>query len=284
MEIIAWDPETMLEELKHSKSLGHQYFADALEKYMTSDAATYNFAKLRKMYILNYVNGPDELNIIGATSPATVFFSTSNNLEYVTNSISFGLDKPFDKKLQPLYKRDFEYIKFWFVLRRSIPEFADLFPEIHEYLEHTFRKINDPVKTGVLRNITAATVNEYSEIDVYSSAQVDSAEILGYPLFCIRENYYNNSDFEIRSTREVNYKPLVLPVESGNKYSDLLYTTDKWGKLNVAPYFDKEQDLRKRALPNAVSQQPYLTVSDFLEDNLIRVPHKMNKESYLMVI
>ena len=47
MEIIAWDPETMLEELKHSKSLGHQYFADALEKYMTSDAATYNFAKLR---------------------------------------------------------------------------------------------------------------------------------------------------------------------------------------------------------------------------------------------
>ncbi len=280
VEIIAWDPETMLEELKHSKSLGHQYFADALEKYMTSDAATYNFAKLRKMYILNYVNGPDELNIIGATSPATVFFSTSNNLEYVTNSISFGLDKPFDKKLQPLYKRDFEYIKFWFVLRRSIPEFAELFPEIHEYLEHTFRKINDPVKTGALRNITEATVNEYSVIDVYSSAQVDSAEILGYPLFFIRENYYNNSDFEIRSTREVNYKPLVLPVESGNKYSDLLYTTDKWGKLNVAPYFDKEQDLRKRALPNAVSQQPYLTVSDFLEDNLIRVPHKINKESY----
>ncbi len=75
--------------------------------------------------------------------------------------------------------------------------------------------------------------------------------------------------------------PLVLPIEAGNKYSKLQYTTGKWGTTNVAPYVDDVVELNKRFLPFDGAQSPYLTISDFLEDTIIRVPHTLNKESFL---
>ena len=94
IEVITWDPSLMLEELNNSGIQGHRYLADALSKYMKSDSRTYNFEALKNIYLLNYVQGPDELNIIGATSPATMFFCNANDLSYI-NDIFFGEDKPF---------------------------------------------------------------------------------------------------------------------------------------------------------------------------------------------
>ena len=116
----------MISSLENKCSNGHLYLADALRKYMKSDSKTYNFDKLQNIYLLNYIDGPDELNIIGATSPATLFFSSANKLDYI-NDIYFAEDKPFDLDFQPLYKRDFEYVKAWFTLRKVIPYFSTLF-------------------------------------------------------------------------------------------------------------------------------------------------------------
>lgn len=65
----------------------HLYVADSLDKYLASDAATCSFGQMQNIYLLNYKQGPDELNIIGATSPATLFFSNANNLGYVNDII-----------------------------------------------------------------------------------------------------------------------------------------------------------------------------------------------------
>ena len=81
IEIITWDSSVELNALKADNNPGHFYVADALEKYMDSDAKTYNFGQLKNIYLLNYKNGPDELNIIGATSPATLFYSYANKLD-----------------------------------------------------------------------------------------------------------------------------------------------------------------------------------------------------------
>ena len=58
------------------------------------------------------------------------------------------------------------------------------------------------------------------------------------------------------------------------------YTTDKWGNTNRTNYKDEEPDLSKRKLPFDGSIHPYLTISDFLEDTLIRVPHTLNSVNY----
>lgn len=125
VEIIRWDP-SRIQQLKYSDSKGKRFLGEALETYLTSDKGTYNFDDKQSIYILNYKgkNALHSLDIIGATSPATLFFSSANDLSYLASEISFGTDHPFDKDYCPLFKRDFEYVKAWFVLRKAIPNFA----------------------------------------------------------------------------------------------------------------------------------------------------------------
>lgn len=280
VEIITWDATSMLSELKISNNSGHQYLGDALEKYMISDARSFNFDKLKNIYLLNYVNGPSELNIIGATSPATLFFSTANDLSYI-DDIYFGQDRPFDDDYQPLYKRDFEYVKVWFLLRKTIPEFATLFPELDAYLTKTFSAITDIQKKHELNSLSATNTDEFSEIEVTVAHQSDFVEVLGNSLYRKKNKGNNvNSDFIISTQKTIANLPLVLPVVSGGRYSQLQYTVAQWGTTNKAPYYDNETNLDKRILPNDSSVRAYLTISDFLEDTIVRVPHKLNKDSF----
>lgn len=280
IEVLKWDPSVMLAELNNSDIPGHKYLADVISKYLQSDAKTYNFGQLRNIYLLNYIEGPDEINIIGATSPATLFFSNANDLSYV-DDIFFGNDKPFDSEYQPLYKRDFDFVKYFFALRKNIPNFAGLFPELDTYLIETLKQLPEQQQKNEIRNISANTINDYSPISVVNNHQNDIVEVLGYGI-CkrIHKSVASSSDFVIQTQKNIDTLPLVLPIESGNKYCDLQYTIDKWGNSNKAPFFDSESDLSKRVLPFDGSIMPYLTISDFLEDSIIKVPHTLNKSNY----
>lgn len=280
IEVIKWDPQLMLAQLEQSGLNGHSYLADALRKYMHSDSKTYNFGALKNIYLLNYVEGPDELNIIGATSPATLFFSNANDLSYV-NNIYFGEDKPFDAEYQPLYKRDFEFVKYLFALRKNIPNFANLFPEVDSYLVATFKTITDVSKKNELNAVSPLTLQDFDTIDVVDVQQNDLVEVLGYTLYKKSNRpVATSSDFVILSSKQSDNLPLVLPVDAGNKYSNLQYTTGKWGNTNCAAYKDDEPDLSKRKLPFEGSIHPYLTISDFLEDSIVKVPHTLNNAHY----
>ena len=281
IEIIPWDSALMIEQLKQSDMDGHRYLGDALEKYLQSDAQAYNFGDLHNVYLLNFLQGPDELNIIGATSPATVFFSNANKLDYVSQSLNFGQSSPFDDDYYPLYKRDSEYIKFWFILRKSIPDFATRFPEVEEYLKLTMRAITDNTLKSQLRSITESDSRQLSEIEVRTDGQNNTVEVLGYPL--LKRSVANNgneSDFVIDTKKDADIIPLVLPIDSGNRYRDMLYVTDTWGKINSAPCVIEEQDLTKRELPFDGSIRAYITIGDLMHDNIVRVPHKLNQKDY----
>lgn len=280
VEIIKWDPSLMLTELEQSSIAGHRYLADALKKYMSSDSKTYNFDKLKNIYLLNYLEGPDELNIIGATSPATLFFSNANDLSYV-NDIFFGEDKPFDSEYQPLYKRDFEFIKYLFALRKSIPNFAGLFPEVEAYLNATYKAIEDQNKKNELNSVSAIALEDFDSIEVKDIQQNDLVEVLGYTLYKkAHRPVSTSSDFVIKTSKQSENLPLVLPIEAGNRYSQLQYTTGKWGNTNRANYKETEPELSRRQLPFEGSIHPYLTISDFLEDSIIKVPHTLNTANY----
>lgn len=280
VEIIKWDPSLMIEELKNSNYAGHQYLADALEKYLKADSSTYNFGDMKNIYLLNYIKGPEELNIIGATSPATLFFSNANDLSYVTN-IYNGNDKPFDSEYQPLYKRDPEFIKYLFALRKSIEEFSAKFPEVDQYLAATYTFINNENLRNELLNITSTYFSNLSLIEVQEEKQTNNVEVLGSPLYKKSSTAsVKESEFKIKTTKATEVQPLILPVEAGNKYSELRYTTDKWGKTNAVAYNNSETDIFKRTLPFDGGEYPYLIIGDFLEDTIIKVPHQLNKRHY----
>lgn len=280
VEVIKWNPNLMLSELENSNESGHQYLADALRKYMSSDAKTYNFSQLKNIYILNYTKGPDELNIIGATSPATLFFSSANDLGYV-NDIFLGEHKPFDSEYTPLYKRDFEFVKYLFTLRKTIGGFSTLFPEIESYLSETFKAISNQAQKDEINAIQNGDFKGFETIDVEDERQNDVVEVLGYTLYKKgRPDPSKTSDFTIKNEKNLQSVPLVLPIESGNKYSDLWYVTGKWGNTNKAAYKDEQPDLNLRNLPYDGSIHPYLTISDLLEDSIVKAPHILNTKNY----
>ena len=281
IEIITWDPSVMINTLKNGQNASHYYVADALQKYLVSDAKTYNFGQLKNIYLLNYTNGPDELNIIGATSPATLFFSGANRLDYIQDIFFANNDRPFDDDYAPLFKRDYNYIKAWWTLRKTIPNFSILFPEIENYLNLTFKAISDQLVKNKLNEITPATANDFSLIDVQSLQQSNQVEVLGTVLFKKKAAGNIQNEFTIQPERTVTgAKPLVLPVEAGNKYAGLQYVNGTWGNTNKAPYKPNVADIERRTLPFDGSTFPYLTISDFLEDTIVKVPHTLNKKYF----
>lgn len=202
----------------------------------------------------------------------TLFFSTANRIDYVNDVYFSDADKPFDDEYQPLYKRDKDYVKAWFTLRKTIPDFPSLFPEIDTYLEYTYRQFTGQEFKRSILALGEANVADYEVINVQTSQQSNKVEVLGFDLLRKKQTVASTtSEFTIKPSVEgiEGNLPLVLPVESGNSYSDLLYTTGKWGKTNFAPYKDNEDNHTKRVLPFDGTKGPYLTISDFLEDTKV---------------
>lgn len=279
IEIIVWDKKTDLENMIQSQPI----MGKTLEKFIDRDSDSFNFDKMNRLYILNYI-GPDRpnmMNIIGATSPVTLFFSVANeqnkkgdDLSYVSPHIHFGQDMPFDKGFQPLYKRDDEFIKYLYAFKKSVVGFASLFPEVNSYLDECHKRLGPELKDAILKQ-TQNSINDYDKLNLGN----DFVEILGYH-YHKRPDIRPRSDFEISSTVYSGVeKPLVLPVESGNEYASKLYTQSSWGTQNKAPYEDAKP-INERILPFEGSKYPYLTISDFLSDTIVKMPYEMNTESY----
>ena len=278
VEILTWNPSTCINEMIVSSREGHNYLGNALSKYLQSDAKAYNFASMQNIYILNYKKGRKELNIIGATSPATLFFSNANDLSYLSNELSFEKDKPFDTVYNPLYKRDAQYIKSLFLFRKCYPDFASVFPELDDYFNQTFENLNPELREEI-RNMSNNDAGIFGNISVTQGAQNDIVEILGQKLYKLNgTTSIENSDFLIDSTKCSN-QILVLPIDRGNTYSELIYVTEKWGDEKYAQAFD-EREIADRTLPSRGDKQPYLTISDFLEPQIIRVPYLLNEDEF----
>lgn len=279
VEIIVWDKTTDLAKMIQSQPV----MGKTLEKFINRDSDSFHFDKLNRLYILNYI-GPDrpkQMNIIGATSPVTLFFSVANeqnekgdDLSYVSPHIHFGQDMPFDKGFQPLYNRDDEFIKYLYAFQKSVPQFASLFPEVNSYLDECHKRLRQDLKDAILAQ-SNVSVNDYDRLNLGN----DFVEILGYN-YHKRPDIKPSSDFEINTTvYRGAVKPLVLPIESGNEYANKLYTQSTWGTQNKAPYYDSKA-LTDRVLPFEGSRFPYLTISDFLADTIIRMPYEMNNDAF----
>lgn len=158
---------------------------------------------------------------------------------------------------------------FYFAFRKSYPNFARLFPEVNEYMDLVYKAGLTPDQKDKVDSLTINSINEYPELII----NPNKVEINGVLYRQCPDNVKVKSGFEIRSSIAKDEKmPLILPVESGTIYTNIFYITDYWENTNRAPFFDPKP-IDERRLPKANEKYPYLTVSDFLEDVLIRVPN-----------
>ncbi len=277
-QILFWDKNIHLGELINSSDEEHRAVGRTLEMYMDQDSKHYNFDKLQRIYMLNYIGPgkPARMNIVGATSPCTLFFSSANDLSYISEHIAFGNDKPFDGIFCTLKDRDFEYIKYLWAFRKNYRGFSRDFKAVNDYLDMTYDKLSYEQQQH-LDGISQDDLDNYEPVDLGSLS--NSVEILGHILHQRGAKAVVGSGFEIQSHIYDGVKPLVLPIDAGNAYASLKYDNDKWSTTNKAPLYDINP-LEERTLPFVDTRHPYLTISDFLTDTIVRTPLEFNSDNY----
>ncbi len=290
VEIIAWDPglswigDTMvvaensdLGQLLQSASESHRLYGDTLKMFFAQDASEYNFDKLQQVYLLNYKNGPARFNIIGGTSPATLFFCSANKLNYV--DITYGNDKLFDETYCPLPERNEDYVLFLYTLRVALPDFRTRFKVVDDYLQLCLPHLSQALRQKVIALDRSHYEGNYISIALAGAG--NHPEITGYELRGIKINHekpQEKSDFVIAATQKVEgLLPLVLPAYTFN--GQLNYVDGPWPSQLKAPFYDP-LPLAERTLPGQETKYPYLTASDLLEPYLVQLPFAPNQDKF----
>lgn len=294
LEIVVWQKDKEIKSLKESKSASHQIVGKTLEMYFDQDAKgkdPYNFGKMRNIYILKYKgDGQRQMHIIGATSPATLFFSTANDESLISRQLCFGTDYAFDPDYSSLDKRDPEFIKYLFSFRYSNNNFDADYPEVAKYLDAIYYILDNDLKNEInaIESSCHAVVpgqksyvdKNYEILDVPVNPTTSfQVEINGISFHCKKPIVKGNSDFEIMATKDNAISPLVLPVVNSASYEKLTYLGSQFGRNFKIPYFN-DKALLERKLPGIGIQHPYLTISDFLEDKIVKLPSNINKSDY----
>ena len=266
IEIISWDPNTDLQVLLGSDNLGHRSLGESLRLFLKQDAKTYNFDKMNKLYLLNYKDGINQINIIGGTSPASLFFTSAN--KFNLDGFMSGNDGFFDDDYCPLHKRDSAFIEHIFLLSKTLPNFAIDFKNVNDYLEKVFPLLSSELKA----KLNAQNTKEYENLPNLSiDGGGEIVEILNISLKKSKGHIeeIRKSDFVLNSSKNSAIEHPVLVLPNDMITGSFKYVTADWDTANKAPSFE-DIAILKRRLPFDGSQYPFLVISDFLEPVLIR--------------
>lgn len=283
IEIVKWDKDTDLPKLQ----AGHKILYKTLKTFLESDAVAYNFDKMKCIYILKYKPTGE---MIGATSPCTLFFSSANEFNKanekgeIKNPIDILLSNNHKaySGIMPLHKRSWEFQKYlytWVAANNETHVVNDkaewIFKDFYNYLQA--QKDLQPEKVQEIDNIfeheklaMENLKNNYNPIAGY--------EILSKSIYeqKIDENKIIVSDFKVKTTLKNELLPLILPLKGGNGsgYENWSLTeTTKWAS------FIANEKADRNILPDG-TRYGWLTRNDFLEDKIICFPYSIQEESF----
>lgn len=219
-------------DLKKMKQ-GHHQLYKTLKAFLENDAEFYNFDILESLYILK---DKTTAKMIGATSPATMFFSSANNLEDV--DIQLSTDRKAFRDIIPLHKRGWDYQKFLYTWMAANNEnrltksgtAISIFSEFFKYLETEKIKINKNQEIDALFHSPASILDS-----AYKPIQAPDVEIVGKQLYQIKDygiDSLNNDDILedsiFRLSGRINSKSFFGGNLNDNaKYSYLLPLKDE---------------------------------------------------------
>jgi len=288
IRIIAWSPKDRLKDLKENGNKTHKKYAETLQLFWNQDSVKeeeigndvlYNFEKTNRFY---FILNKETNNIIGGTSPATLFFASPDVRKVTSNlEIRIAQDKLFDNEFASLPERESSFIEYIYTLSKQ-PKFAHYFPEVYEYLE----KVKNHLGSDLNRKITEIEPENLSEYDACTvlENENDICEILGIKLgvqHVDTGSISSESDFVIKSDFSHNeVKPLVLPQYPFSK--KWTYTTKGifWDEKTQISYKNIDAS-NKSKLP--VQNDPYywLTIGNFFEDKIIELPYPIDDSKFI---
>jgi hypothetical protein len=264
-KIIDWDPKKHIAEMKNNSATN--MLGETIDLFWDQDGESYNFNKLNRLFILK-VNH----KVIGATSPATLFFAAPDVSEEDID-FQFGSVKLFDSNYESIIERDDSFIEFIYAFYKQ-HNFAANFPEVYEYLKKALDDLQNskpPLWNKVNGFDSNTLTTDFTQLEIEAGNPV---EIIGMPV-CFDIPGVLNSDFAIKtSLKNEAHLPLVLPV--GAFHKKWIYTDSPWA-ANITVEEKDSRPIDKRVLPGQARKYPYFTIGDFLEDDIIKLPFELNQ-------
>lgn len=285
LEIIPWF-RSDLDLLLNNGDEDIKRLGETLSLYLNEDAQSFNFDVMDAVYMLNYKQGPEPINVIGGTSPTSLTISSPNNMDYVQIFLGNNhraLNSDTDTFLS-LYKRDPEFIKYIWTMSLQ-PNFTSLYPEVNNYIQKSFQKISDLKVKEDLRRITATAYDEYTTL----SFQAQTSIFLpgGIPVKVRQSVDLSKSDFLIKLSEGKSTSgriPLVLPY---NTYTEpnMRYVSGPWNSENKAPLMCVNRDgqtidFESRSLPFDGTEYPFLTVDDIFQPYIMETVFPIEGTSF----
>lgn len=160
---------------------GHRQLYKTLKTFLVNDAEAFNFDKIKCIYILKYKRTGD---MIGATSPCTLFFSSANDYTNIDIQLN-NRHKAFDGVV-PLCDRSWDFQKYlysWFTANnehRNLDGRAatSIFEEFDKYLTAQKLLINRTEEIDALATMSVAVLN-----NSYKILRSPDVEVLGMALY-----------------------------------------------------------------------------------------------------
>lgn len=287
IRIVAWDPKERFNAMIETGSKAQRKLAETLQLFWEQDSVNayqdetiYNFEKTKRLY---FILNSESNRVIGGTSPATLFFAAPDARTAIKGlDIFVGPQKLFDSEYAALSQRDNAFIEYLYVLSRQ-PRFAFNFPEVYAYLEKVrYDHLGSELRSRI-------TNNEAEQLDNYPACTVldnsnDICEILGVRLGVEpmdRNAIIQESDFVIEA--DYNYDdalPLVLPQYPFSKDWTYTHSGIKWAEKTKTPYRNADTPERSR-LPLQNDPCYWLTIGNFLEDKIIRLPYPIDHSKFI---
>lgn len=265
--------------LKNDNDQMKRLFGDTLDLFIDTDKKNgdvYQLRNLNDMFFLKYVgdDAPSKSalpgHIIGATSPSTLFFTPAGDLSYVSKKILFegNNDRPFDGYYNPLYKRAKEFVQYLVALR-NCDGFSNDFKYVADYIDKTCTFLGNTLVIKPLKELPIINIVLDNGMQVMVAGK--------YPIMKKSQGAAGiavNSQFVIQpnSKKQVDkLPPLVLPID--HSCAGWTYSDSKWDPeimVGTVPVdFSNSTSPEERLLPGINVKYPFLTISDFLEENLI---------------
>ncbi|WP_149277655.1 hypothetical protein [Pareuzebyella sediminis] len=288
VEIVSWNPKDRLKDLIENGNERQAKYAETLRIFWEQDSVPaaergnkvlYNFESVNRLYFL--INKQSK-EVIGGTSPATVFFASPDVLKATKNlKIKISDDYLFDDDYASLYKREASFVEYFYSLAKQ-PGFATNFPEVYSYLEEVRTNYLIGELQRKVSEIDTAALKDYPSCPVLDNDN-DPCEILGIQLGvqAIGESEIEQeSDFVIKSDYPITgQKPLVLPYHKfSNKWT---YTTNGvfWDENIEIPAKNPNSPKNSR-LPGQNDPYYWLSIDNFFEDKIIELPYPIDDTKF----
>ncbi len=269
--------------------------ASAIDLHHDQDQAHYGFAKADGIYLLHEKNVP--ARVLGGTCPETLFFAAAGKRASQTYRAPGG-DVLFDDSYQLIHERFPEFQRWMYCVYANLRQQAGgAQTAMAQYLSYALIHDFGGAQKANIEGLIAGPDALQAYNNDYDQATTTDGEQHRIQLY--GGLYLHQADPHIRSVESdfhmilspgkaalaINKRPpLAIPQVLSGTYK--LVASEPFDQgIHRPPLKDSRANLNERTLPGLETHQyPYLTVDDFLESHLIKVPYPIDNERWVSVL